>query len=294
MSYIEIHISTQAPHADNISNQLTLLGALAVTLKDAGNQPIYEPDAETPRVWDETIIVGLFDGGHRMLPLVSHFENQQTEGTVNHFQLIPIADEDWVRRSLDSFKPIAFGKRLWICPSWHTPPDATACNVMLDPGLAFGTGSHPTTALCLEWLDEQMTHGETVIDYGCGSGILGIAALKLGAKHVLAIDHDAQALTATCDNARQNGIQPAELETCFPDALKTDPADTVIANILANPLIKLAPLLAELTKKGGKLVLSGILQEQVVAILTAYLPFFTLQMIKNSSEWYLVSFVKAK
>jgi ribosomal protein L11 methyltransferase len=294
MSYIEIHISTQAPHADNISNQLTLLGALAVTLKDAGDQPIYEPDANTPRVWDETTVVGLFDGGHRMLPLVAHFENQQTEGTVSHFQLIPVADEDWVRRSLDSFQPLSFGKRLWICPSWHTPPDPAACNVMLDPGLAFGTGSHPTTALCLEWLDEHITLDETVIDYGCGSGILGIAAVKLGAHHVTAIDHDAQALRATHDNAAQNGLKTDQLETLSSVEAPPAPADTVIANILANPLIKLAPLLAELTKKGGKLALSGILENQVIEVLTAYMPFFTLQMIKNRSEWYLMSFIKTK
>lgn len=294
MSYIEIHIATNATHADNLSNQLTLLGALAVTMKDAGDQPIYEPSAETPLVWDETTVVGLFDGNHQMLPLVSHFENQQVAGLLSHFRLIPVADEDWVRRSLDSFKPIPFGKRLWICPSWHTPPSPNAVNVMLDPGLAFGTGSHPTTALCLEWLDEHITSDPTMIDYGCGSGILGIAALKLGAKQVLAVDHDAQALQATNANALQNGIQPIDLKTVYPDEVDTLPADIVVANILAKPLIELSSILAKLTKIGGKIALSGILKEQVADITAAYEPYFTLQMVKYSAEWCLVSGVKTK
>ncbi len=200
-----------------------------------------------------------------------------------------IADEDWVRRSLDQFKPMKFGKRLWICPSWFTPPEPNDVNIILDPGLAFGTGTHPTTALCLEWLDEHINAQHLVIDYGCGSGILSLAALKLGAKRVFAVDNDEQALEATLRNGEKNGFIPPELQTYLPNELPVEQADLLIANILAQPLIELAPLFAKRVKPHGKLILSGILPSQTEEITKAYSPWFNMQPPDFKEEWSRIS-----
>lgn len=285
MPWLEIHATAFSAQVATLSDQLMLLGAEAVTLKDAGDQPIYEPSDTHPRIWQETIVVGLFDHQQDMPPILSYLENQQTEGLLTHVELKKVADEDWVRRSLDSFSPICFGKRLWICPSWLTPPDPDAVNIRLDPGLAFGTGTHPTTALCLEWLDQHLHATSYVIDYGCGSGILALAALKLGAKRVLAVDNDPQALEATQYNAEQNAVSPSELKLTFPDTVSKEQADLVIANILAQPLIDMAPQLAQLVKSQGNIVLSGILIEQVPAIIGAYKAFFDMQPPVYKGEW---------
>jgi ribosomal protein L11 methyltransferase len=181
----------------------------------------------------------------------------------------PLEDRDWVREWLKDFKPMRFGARLWICPTAYTPPDPEAVNLILDPGLAFGTGTHPTTALCLEWLDGAQVKGLEVTDYGCGSGILAIAAARLGARHVWAVDNDPQALVATADNSARNGVTAA-LSVCLPPAYPDHEADLILANILAGPLVSLAPLFAAHLKSGGRLVLSGILKAQEPDIRRAY------------------------
>ncbi len=285
MPWLELDITAFSDQVSFLSDQLMLLGAQAVTLKDAGDQPIYEPSETNPRIWQETILVGLFDHQQVMSPILAHLKSQQTAGLLTHFELKEVADEDWVRRSLDSFNPICFGKRLWICPSWLTPPNPAAINIILDPGLAFGTGTHPTTALCLEWLDEHLQTEQDVIDYGCGSGILGLAALKLGAKHVLAVDNDPQALEATQRNAEQNAIHFPELEVAFPDAVGNQKADLVIANILAAPLIDMVSCLEKLVKPQGKIILSGILVEQITAVSEVYQAFFFMQPPVYKGEW---------
>lgn len=285
MSWLEIHITAFSQQVAMLSDELMLLGAHVVTLKDAGDQPIYEPSDSNPRIWNETILVGLFDREQDMLPILDFLGNQQADGLLTHFEVKEVADEDWVRRSLDSFKPSCFGKRLWICPSWLTPPDPSAINIVLDPGLAFGTGTHPTTALCLEWLDEHIQDEQYVIDYGCGSGILGLAALKLGAKQVLAVDNDPQALEATQNNAKQNAVFSPELNVAFPGNVGDQKADLVIANILAKPLIEMASILGNLVRPQGKIVLSGILSDQIEAIIDAYQPFFLMQPPVFKEEW---------
>lgn len=285
MSWIEIHIITTANHVDMLSNQLTLLGALAVTLQDAGDNPLYEPSSNTPRLWNETVVIGLFDQQQNNAPIMHDLEQQRLDGLIKSFQLKHIADEDWVRRSLDQFKPIQFGKRLWVCPSWHAPPEPNAVNIILDPGLAFGTGTHPSTALCLEWLDEHIQSQNLIIDYGCGSGILALAALKLGAKRALAVDIDSQALTVTLDNAQLNGIYPPRLQTFFPHDLPTEKADILIANILAQPIIDLAPFMSRLVIPTGFIVLSGILITQIKPIIEAYSSWFDMQPIVYKENW---------
>lgn len=190
---------------------------------------------------------------------------------------------------MDHYHAMSFGKRLWICPSWQTPPDPKAVNLMLDPGLAFGTGTHQTTALCLQWLDGADLTGKTVLDYGCGSGVLGVAALLLGAKSVLAVDNDPQALAATRDNAGRNGCAD-RLRVRLPDLrVAIEPVDVVLANILAGPLIQLAPLLSASLKPGAYLVLAGLLEEQAKAVMAAYEPVVTfLPSVSHEGWWRLV------
>jgi ribosomal protein L11 methyltransferase len=288
MSWLEIHATTSANHAHLLGDQFTVMGALSVSFLDAGDQPIYEPTAETP-LWEKTIVVGLFDPHHPIQDVLIFLEKQEAEGNVEHFHLKHLEDQDWQRICLESFKPILFGKKCWICPSWHTPPDKNAVNVTLDPGLAFGTGTHPTTALCLEWLDAHITgHEQLVVDFGCGSGILGIAALKLGAKRVLAVDNDPQALIATRANAERNQITQNQLEVTLPGIKIAPQADILIANILAQPLIELAPLFAKWVKPNGKVVLSGILIDQTINIIKAFQPYFHLQNPLAKAEWILL------
>jgi len=283
--WLELHVKTTAEHANQIGDQLTLLGATALTMQDAGDQPIYEPALDATPLWQDTIVVGLFDDQQTMEPILAYLKRQQALGLLKDFQLQPLADQDWERRCLDDLKPLCFGKRLWVCPSWLTPPEPEAVNVILDPGLAFGTGTHPTTSLCLEWLDANIKSGDTVIDYGCGSGILAIAALKLGANQVMAIDHDPQALDATRQNGERNQLAPSELKTCLPDDFVPQQVDVVIANILAKPLIELAPRLSTFVKQGGQILLSGILIEQAEHVAEAYKPWFLMKNSVSKQEW---------
>lgn len=294
MSWIEIHIITTAEYAEELSRHLSLEGANAVTWQDAGDQPIYEPSAATPRIWAETTLIGLFPSDYPLAPLTAYLAARQALGHITAFHTHRLEDEDWVRRSLDSFKPLCFGKRLWICPSWHQPPDPRAVNVILDPGLAFGTGTHPTTALCLEWLDQHVHHQALAIDYGCGSGILGIAAYQLGVKRVIAVDNDPQALTATAQNAARNQISDTVFTTQLASAPLRAQADIVLANILAQPLIDLANHLSEQTMSGGCLVLSGILRSQLDVVKAAYAPWFDMQPPAFKEEWGRLVGIKRK
>lgn len=286
MPWIELCITTSESHVDSLSEQLTEFGALAVTYQDAGDQPIFEPQPDTKLLWQQTTITSLFDSEHPIKPILDFLKTQQNLGILSEIKQTYLADEDWERRCLDSFKPMQFGKRLWVCPSWHSIPDPNAVNLILDPGLAFGTGSHPTTALCLEWLEQQVKPNDIVIDYGCGSGILAIAALKLGASQAIAIDNDPQALAATQANAKRNQISATQLIIAPPGEPVSTQADILIANILAQPLIGLAPVFASfLTKKGAKIAISGILSTQATEVINAYAPWFVMQPPVTRNEW---------
>lgn len=290
MAWTELHITTTAEHIDALSEQLFSWDASAVTLHDGGNQPIFEPSPTTPRVWDKTVLIGLFeetiDTNLIAAQLFKH-------AAVEDIAIKKVADEDWVRRCLDSFTPLTFGKRLWVCPSWQQPPSPDSVNVILDPGLAFGTGTHETTSLCLEWLDEHITSQKNVIDYGCGSGILGIAALKLGAKNVIAIDNDPQALVSAAQNAERNDLQPDVFKTFLPESAPKLQADLVIANILATPLITLSETLAGLTRPGGNIVLSGILNTQVEDICSTYSRWFVMHPPVFKGDWVRLTGIRA-
>ncbi|HDX8614677.1 50S ribosomal protein L11 methyltransferase [Aeromonas caviae] len=283
MPWIQIRINATAKTADKVSNMLLGRGAQAVTFMDAKDVPVYEPmPGETP-LWGETEVMGLFDAETDPAPTIAFF--QQIFGEDVGYKVEQLEDKDWVREWMDHFHPMQFGERLWICPSWRDVPNPDAVNVMLDPGLAFGTGTHPTTALCLQWLDGLDLAGKTVVDFGCGSGILGIAALKLGATRVIGIDIDPQAIQASRDNAERNGVAD-QIELYLPaDQPQDVEADVVVANILAGPLRELAPLIAGHGKAGSLMALSGVLESQAPELETIYGQWFEMDPTAVKEEW---------
>ncbi|MFQ2091566.1 50S ribosomal protein L11 methyltransferase [Aeromonas taiwanensis] len=283
MPWIQIRINATAKTADKVSNMLLGRGAQAVTFMDAKDVPVYEPmPGETP-LWGETEVMGLFDAETDPAPTIAFF--QQIFGEDVGYKVEQLEDKDWVREWMDHFHPMQFGERLWICPSWRDVPNPEAVNVMLDPGLAFGTGTHPTTALCLQWLDGLDLAGKTVVDFGCGSGILGIAALKLGAARVIGIDIDPQAIQASRDNAERNGVA-GQIELYLPaDQPQDVEADVVVANILAGPLRELAPLIAGHGKAGSLMALSGVLESQAPELETIYGQWFEMDPTAVKEEW---------
>jgi ribosomal protein L11 methyltransferase len=252
MPWLELRINSSRTQAPKIEKSLLKWGALSVTLEDNADQPIFEPAlGETP-LWQETRVTGLFE---------SDVDTQEIERRLKrpdvHWHILE--DKDWEREWMQYYHPIQCAENLWICPSWMAPPDPNAVNLLLDPGLAFGTGTHPTTFLCLQWLAQQSLNNTKVIDYGCGSGILGIAALLLGAEHALGIDIDPQALLASRDNATRNHLAQHRFPVYFPENHPKTQAQLLIANILAGPLVTLAGALLNLLEPGGRLCLSGIL-----------------------------------
>lgn len=289
-------ISLTASNPDTASHYelaLETCGALSVTLSDAADQPLLEPGpGETP-IWQQVVVTGLFDDSTDAEQTSSDIMRiLGTDGATAELNIETIEDRDWVRAWMDDFKPMRFGKQLWICPSVYQPPEPDAVNIMLDPGLAFGTGTHPTTALCLRWLDAHPPANKQVIDYGCGSGVLAIAALLLKASRVTAVDNDPQALLASHDNAQRNQVSD-RLKVCAPTELIDKPADELaeqqvdllLANILAGPLQDLAPVLASLLRPGASLVLSGILLEQMESVKQAYADTINWRAMTEEQGW---------
>lgn len=267
-------------------------GALSVTLVDAGDQPLFEPDPGTTPLWSSTRLTALFDDDVDLAPVREAFGRSFGEASQRLVEQ-GLADQDWERSWLDRFQPMRFGEHLWVCPAGQRPPRAAGqVLVDLDPGLAFGTGTHPTTALCLEWLDRHPPVDCRVLDFGCGSGILAIAALKLGAAAVWAADIDPQALWATRENARRNRVAE-RLNTGLPADVKGQRFAVLLANILANPLIELAPRLAEVLEPGGRLVLSGILSEQADAVRRAYEPWVSFAPLAVQQDWVRLEGIKS-
>lgn len=269
MSWIQTHLTVDKSQAPLIELILEGLGALSVTLGDAGNEPMLEPAPGATPLWTATRVSGLFDSDTDIDGLRSAFNQALTRELGHHLVIERLQDEDWERRWLERFHPMRFGRRLWICPTGHQVTEPGAVVVDLDPGLAFGTGTHPTTELCLRWLDQADLENKTLIDFGCGSGVLGIAALKLGAARVIGIDHDPQAILASRQNAQRNGVG-ACFEAVENAGFDQSPADIVIANILANVLIDLSDSIGPLVGPGGQLVLSGILDDQAESVREAY------------------------
>ncbi|MFP1736955.1 50S ribosomal protein L11 methyltransferase [Lonsdalea quercina] len=285
MPWIQLKINTSGAHAEPLGDALVESGAVSVTFQDTHDTPVFEPLPGETRLWGDTDVIGLYDAETDMKAVVAILEQEPLLGAGFKHKIEQLEDKDWEREWMDNFHPMQFGKRLWICPSWRDIPDPEAVNVMLDPGLAFGTGTHPTTALCLQWLDGLDLQGKTVIDFGCGSGILAIAALKLGAARAIGIDIDPQAIQASRDNAQRNGVSE-RLELYLPqDQPEALSADVVVANILAGPLRELAPLIGALPNAGGHLGLSGVLATQAANVSEAYQDKFELDPVAEKEEW---------
>lgn len=288
MSWLELKIALGDLDAERVEAALEDVGALSVTLEDAGDEPIYEPDADKPSLWSDTRLTALFPAEAHMDSVVTRLKLGLGLKELPPHRIEPLEDRDWAREWLKDFRPMRFGQRLWICPTAYTPPDPQAVNLILDPGLAFGTGTHATTALCLEWLDGHDLRDRLVVDYGCGSGILAIAAARLGCREVWAVDTDPQALVASRDNAARNGVT-GQLHICLPPAFPALQADVLLANILAGPLVSLEPLLAAHLRPGGRLVLSGILKTQEPDIRRAYEADFTELEVASKEDWIRVT-----
>ena len=283
-------IIKQCPQTDidNLSDLLELCGALSVTMTDQFDDPILEPEPGTVPLWPHVVMQALYAPDIDVTSIIDLITDQYPTAQCS---VETVVEQEWERTCLDEFKPQCFGKRLWICPSWHTPPNPEAVNLILDPGLAFGTGSHATTALCLTWLEQAKLSNKTVIDYGCGSGILSVAALKLGARHAYAVDIDEQALTATISNAAINHIPEKNITIGYPNELHT-PVDLIIANILLTPLLDLKHSFYNLLNPHGLLTLSGVLANQAPLLEQAYQPHFSLVSTEIDNDWALLAFEK--
>ncbi len=283
----QITLTIQPDKADAIALALETLGAIAITYRDAEDTPIFEPALNTTPFWQSTLVTGLFPclGSKTTAEaLVNNLRQQLDLEQSTVIDLSELEDQEWSRSWMQYFQPMQFGENLWIIPEGYDAPVPTANNLYLDPGLAFGTGTHPTTAMCLTWLDSHSPVGQDVLDFGCGSGILTIASAKSGAHHVHAVDIDPQAITATEANAEKNSCQE-KVHSCLPEELEFREYDLVLANILAGPLIKLSSGLARYCRTGGTLILSGILAEQASELKSAYLPWFEITNMTQQDEW---------
>lgn len=292
MPWIQLRLSADEETAEKYSDWLMACGAQAVTFIDAKDTPIYEPlPGDEVIYWSNTVVMGLYDASHDMDKVIAYIQSIHPDKQAMRYKLEQLEDKDWEREWMDNFHPMKFGQRLWICPSWRDVPEPDAINVMLDPGLAFGTGTHPTTALCLTWLDGLDLTGKTVVDFGCGSGILSLAALKLGAKKVIGIDIDPQALQASRENAKRNNVED-RLSLYLPQDQPTFKADVVVANILAGPLRELAPTIIEFVGDNGLLALSGVLEEQAQELQKIYGHWCQMDPIALQDEWVRLSGIR--
>jgi len=294
MPFLELTLTIRSEQQPRVEEALEDIGALSVTLQDADaetpdEQAIFEPGVGELPLWPTITLNALFDEHTDRRGLTEALGELLPWLEPDQVQYRDIADQDWERAWMDTFKPMQFGRRLWIYP-WNIEPpaDDDAVVVRLDPGLAFGSGTHPTTALCLEWLDAQALQGRSVIDYGCGSGILAIAALKLGAASAVGVDNDPQALTASADNAERNEVAE-RLALFLPEDHDVEPADVFVANILAGPLAELAPTFAAAAKPGAPFAISGILKGQEDELLERYAEWFEELRADTREDWVRIS-----
>ena len=294
MPWLSASFTVDSASADALSDALMAAGALSVDVADADagtewERPIFdEPDGATAGEWMRARMSALFDIDADVASAMTAALAEAHVAPTTAYEVARVDDEDWVRKTQAQFTPQRVTPRLWIVPTWHEPPDRAALNVILDPGLAFGTGTHPTTRLCLRWLDEKLRGGESVVDFGCGSGILAIAALKLGAGSASGVDIDPQAVTAANRNAQQNGVAA----TFVTAAEQLAAGEVVVANILAKPLIVLSDLIASLTLGGGRLALSGILAEQADEVRDAYGAWYDFEPVQEEAGWVLLSGIR--
>lgn len=292
MAWLSVSLRVSAGSVEALSEALLEAGAVSVDVTDAHagtphERALFAEPGEPGAVpWELSKVSALFDDHDDVAASVAVALRAAGIDPAHRFEVERVADQDWVRATQSQFQPVRVSPRLWVVPTWGTPPDPKAINLIIDPGLAFGTGTHPTTRLCLAWLDASLRGGEAVLDYGCGSGILAIAAIKLGAARAAGVDIDATALLAARHNAMQNRV---EVQFEGADQAASAVYDIVLANILANPLKLLAPLLARATRAGGWVVLSGILEHQADAVRDAYREWFDMNMTQHDEGWVLLS-----
>ena len=287
MTWLQLRMDCRPDAITALEDLMLATGAAAVTMEDNADQPVLEPAVGETPMWSQTRLTGLYPADTDMEEVLRAFPARLLRQANQRVEILE--DRDWEREWMQHYRPMRFGRRLWVCPSWLEPPAADAVNLMLDPGLAFGTGTHPTTALCLRELDGMQLEQQTVVDYGCGSGILAVAALKLGAARVLAVDNDPQALAASQDNAARNGIVATRLPVALPEQVErqawAQQAEVVVANILAGPLLELSDTLLHFLRPGGTLLLSGLLQSQAAALCTHYADRLPLQVVSELDGW---------
>ena len=285
----QLRVAAPAHQIDDITDFLNAAGALAITYVDRADDPVLEPGPGTTPLWPHTNIVALFTDTTELEPIEQTLRTSFGKSLLCQREIL--ADQDWERACLRDFKPMRFGPNFWICPTWDAVEDPEAVVVTLDPGMAFGTGTHPTTALCLEWLATHPPLDKTVIDFGCGSGILAIAAARLGARQIYAIDYDTQALLATRDNAIKNGVS-SQITMATTAAPVSPPVDLIIANILLEPLVDLAETFYQSLQAQGRVVISGILQSQIDLIKRTYAPRFKIQSEQTMENWACLEFLR--
>lgn len=288
MPWIQLTLSSTEADAPQVGDMLMANGAQAVTYRDGADTPIFEPPLGEVLMWQHTLVTGLFAAEIDLKPVIANLEKAKALPTPLQYKVDGLEDKDWEREWMDNFHPIQFGERLWICPTWRDIPEPDAVNILLDPGMAFGTGTHPTTAMCLRWLDQNGAADDEVVDFGCGSGILGIAALKLGARHAIGIDIDRQALIATRENAERNGVVD-KFDVYLPSEQPAAKASLVMANVLAGPLRELADTILDYVAVGGRLVLSGILERQAQDVMAAYAPAIVFDPIVVDGDWVMLT-----
>jgi ribosomal protein L11 methyltransferase len=293
MAWHQISVTTSEETAPKVADYFSDLGAVSVTYMDAEDEPVYEPAIGDTKIWTQTQVIALYeltaDPAQIRSQTLKHFQQE----CLNYWEFEVIADQEWERAWMEHYRPMKFADKLWVCPTGQEQREDNTVCLILDPGLAFGTGTHPTTALCLEWLASHDLSGKTVVDYGCGSGILAIAALLLGAEMVYAVDIDPQAITATESNAQKNCVQD-KIVCCLPEEFNPSniQADVVLANILAKPLIDMAESITGLVVSKGQLVLSGILAEQAGSVIHAYRPFLPLDKPVQQEDWVRLAGIK--
>lgn len=291
MAWHQLSVISDEQTAPDIADFFSDLGAVSVTYMDAEDEPVYEPAIGETKIWSNTQIIALYELDADPDSIKAHVIEQFQHHPLLSWQYDEIGDQAWERAWMEFYKPMKFADKLWVCPTDQQQHEPNTVCLILDPGLAFGTGTHPTTALCLEWLASHDLAGKTVIDYGCGSGILAVAAVLLGAKIAHAVDIDPQAITATESNAQKNNVQD-KIHCYLPEDFPALQADIVLANILAKPLIDMSEMIASLLVSDGTLILSGILHEQADTVINAYQSHITLQPLVQQEDWIRLSGAK--
>ncbi|MBA6414089.1 50S ribosomal protein L11 methyltransferase [Parahaliea sp. F7430] len=287
MSWLQLRLDTHPEQVESLEELMLATGSVAVTMEDNADQPVLEPGVGETPLWQQIRLTGLYLADTDMKAVLAQFPPALLDKCNQRVEILE--DKDWEREWIKHYQPMRFGSRLWVCPSWLEPPEPDAVNLLLDPGLAFGTGTHPTTALCLSALADMDLQDKAVVDYGCGSGILAVAALKLGATRALGVDNDPQALVASRDNAARNSLAEESLSLSLPGsevlAQWQQQADVVVANILAGPLMELSDTLLGLARPGATVLISGLLASQAESLCAHYAAQLQLSVAGQQDDW---------